>query len=274
MPPTQEMIERAAQCLDRTVLETFAASPPTVRPFGPGSQLTWKAELPESCLGLALRLNGVPVPSSGTRAVQPSATTTYRLEASMFTVKSLLGTATVAVDTRGCISGSIPEPDVRAAVQKATDAFDTASRRVSQRSPAAVQVESKGITVRLRMKVTIDNFSDPDLNIDLTLGLRARNGQISPSYRSFSVDVDWPWWITAATVGVSEIIEEVLAGEIEGQLKPKLLEAVKETIDGFVRLVPRTHGIYSIATVPDQINIMVCPVMDALAPVAPNTRNV
>ena len=73
---------------------------------------------------------------------------------------------------------------------------------------------------------------------------------------------------------MSEIIEEVLAGEIEGQLKPKLLEAVKETIDGFVRLVPRTHGIYSIATVPDQINIMVCPVMDALAPVAPNTRNV
>lgn len=264
MPPTQEMIDRALDCLAEVELQSFTATPSTIHPFGAPSTLAWRAKRPASCAGLGFRLNAATVPASGSREVQPSVTTTFHLEAAMFGLRRTLGSVTVVVDTSGCFSGSVPEADVRSTVQAVVTNFAASSDRIDQRSPAGVEVEAAGIVLRLRFTINIDNFVDPDLNIDCTIQLQAQNGDVVPSYRSFSVDVDWPWWVTGITLGISEIIEAVLEDQIEGQLRPQLLEAVHDALSAFLAQIPPTHRLYSVTTVTNQINFIVCPVTDDL----------
>lgn len=59
---------------------------------------------------------------------------------------------------------------------------------------SSVEVDARGIKVALRFRVAIDNFADPDVDVDFTVGLRVRNGAVDAFYQSFAVDVDWPWW--------------------------------------------------------------------------------
>ena len=262
MPPTQEMIDRALDCLAEVELESFTATPSTIEPFGGAATLAWSARRPSSCAGLTFRLNGVSVPPSGSRQVQPSVTTTFRLEATMFGLRRALGTVAVAVDTSGCFSGAVPETDIRSQVQTVVTAFAAASDRIDERAPAGVEVEPAGIVLRLRFEINIDNFVDPDLDVDCTIQLHAQNGDIVPTYRSFSVDVDWPWWVTGLSLGISKIVEEVVEDKIQGQLRAQLLQAVDDAFDGHLALIPATHRLYSVTTVTNAINFTVCPVGD------------
>ena len=264
MPPTQEMIDRALDCLAEVELESFSANPSTIEPFGNPATVAWSARRPDSCAGLAFRLNGATVPASGSRQVQPSVTTTFHLEAAMFGLRRPLGTVTVSVDTSGCFSGAIPEGDIRSQVQAVVTAFAASSDRIDERGPAGVEVEPAGIVLRLRFNINIDNFVDPDLDVDCTIQLRAESGDVVPTYRSFSVDVDWPWWVTGLSLGISKIVEEVVEDKIQGELRSQLLQAVDDAFDAYLAMIPSTHRLYSVATVTNQINFTVCPVTDQL----------
>jgi hypothetical protein len=264
MPPTQEMIDRAIECLAEVELESFTATPSTIEPFGGAATLAWSVRRPSSCAGLALRLNGVSVPPSGSRQVQPSVTTAFHLEAAMFGLRRALGTRTVTVDTSGCFSGAVPEGDIRSQVQSVVTAFAAASSRIDERAPAGVEVEPAGIVMRLRFNINIDNFVDPDLDVDCTIQLQAQNGDIVPTYRSFSVDVDWPWWVTGLSLGISKIVEEVVEDKIQGELRAQLLQAVDDAFDGFLALIPSTHRLYSVTTVTNQVNFTVCPATEQM----------
>jgi hypothetical protein len=66
MPPTQEMIQRAAAYLAEVELQSFTATPGTIEPLGAASAPAWRARPPASCLGLGFRLNSTSVPASGT----------------------------------------------------------------------------------------------------------------------------------------------------------------------------------------------------------------
>ena len=260
MPPTQEMIDRALECLAEVELESFTANPTTLEPFGGAATLAWSAQRPSGCAGLAFRLNGVSVPPSGSRQVQPSVTTAFRLEAAMFTLRRTLGTVTVAVDTGGCFAGVVPESAIRSQVQGVVTAFAAESARIDERAPAGVEVEPAGIVMRLRFEINIDNFVDPNLDVDCTIQLQAANGDVVPTYRSFSVDVDWPWWVTGLSLGISKIVEEVIEDQIQGRLRAQLLEAVDAAFDEQLELIPDTHRLYSVTTVTNAINFTVCPV--------------
>lgn len=145
-------------------------------------------------------------------------------------------------------------------MQAVVTAFAASSDRIDLRSPAGVEVEVAGIV--LRFTINIDNFVDPDLDVDCTIQLQAQNGDVVPTYRSFSVDVDWPWWVTGLSLGVSKIVEEVLEDKIEGQLRPQLLGAVHDAFSAYLALITPTHRLFSVTTVTNQINFTVCPVTD------------
>jgi hypothetical protein len=194
--------------------------------------------------------------------VHPSLTTAFRLEATMFGFRKVLGTRTVVVDTGGCFSSSISEDQIRSEVQQTVNQFDTTTSRISHRSPARVEVEAAGIVLRLRFTISIDNFVDPDLDVDCTIRLKAQNGEVVPTYQSFSVDVDWPWWVTGLSLGISKIVEEVVEDQIEGELRTRLLKAVKDEFNSHLALIPPTHRLYSVTTVTNQINFTVCPVTE------------
>lgn len=256
MPATDEMIERAIECLERTTVNSFTASPPTVSP-GQASTLKWKVTTAAGCAPQLL-LNNSAVQKTGSRSIQPVTTTTFLLVGRIGTVQRTLGTATVNVNTSQCITRSVEEETVRQMLRGLIEA-NLAGTPLSQRSPASVEIDRNGIAVKLRMRIAVPSFFDPNLNVDMLIAVRAVDGESAVSYRSFSVDVDWPWWVTGITLGVTEFIEGVIENRIERRLKPLILQKLKEQIDSFLRLIPSTHRLTTLTTEADQITGMACP---------------
>jgi hypothetical protein len=255
MPPPKEIIEKALECLGNTTVNSFTASPTNVRP-GVASMLKWKVTTPDGC-SVKLSLNGSPVSATGSRNVEPSTTTTYKLIGTMSTVQGTLGTVTVSVDTSQCFIQSVDEETVRQMLRSLIEA-NLADSPLSQRSPATVEIDKNGIAVRLRLKIAVPNFFDPDLNVDMVIRVMAVNHNVVVSFRSYSNDVDWPWWVTGITLGISKFIEETIEDKIEQQVKPQILQQLKEQIDSFLQLIPATHRLYSLTTESNAIRGMVC----------------
>jgi hypothetical protein len=250
--------DQAVDCLSGVDLHSFTAEPATIQPFSAGATLRWRVTVPQGCR-VALRLNGAPASASGTQHVDPVATTTYTLTAHSLGLRTTLASATVRVDTRACLTGTVPESLIRTELQQVVRALDQGESRVSLRSDPRIEVEDDGIHVALRFKVAIDNFADPDLDVDFTIGVRIRNGAAEPFYRRFAVDVDWPWWVTAVTAGASKIVEEVVEDKIEDGLKPQILAEVKAQIDALVDRLPGELRLNALRFSANQISITACP---------------
>jgi len=259
MPPTKEMIEEAMKCLANTEVQSFTASPATIRP-GDASTLNWRVAIPGGCQGMKLFLNtsnGSPISKSGSRSVEPAITTVYSLIGRMHTVEQSLDAVTVAIDTSQCIIQSLDEETVRQKLRSLIEA-SLAGSPLSQRSPANVEIDRNGIAVRLRLRVDVPNFFDPDLNVDLVIAVKAANNNVVTSYRSYSNDVDWPWWVTGITLGITEFIEGVIESRIEQKIKPLILQQVKEQIESYLSLLPSTYRLHSLTTEPDEIRALIC----------------
>ena len=82
---------------------------------------------------------------------------------------------------------------------------------------------------------------------------------MEPFYKSFAVDVDWPWWVTVITAGVSKIVEEFIEGKIEAKLKPAILTGVKDQIDDLVDQIPGGLRLHSLSLAENEIRVTVCP---------------
>jgi hypothetical protein len=177
----------------------------------------------------------------------------------MSTVEKPLRAVTVDVDTSQCVVQSVDEETVRQMLRSLIES-SLAGSPLSQRSPANVEIDRNGITVKLRLKVSVDNFFDPDLNINMVIAVRAAGNNVVVSYRSYSNDLDWPWWVTGITAGITKIIEEVIEDKIEGKVKPLILQKLKEQIGSFISLIPPTHRLVSLTTEADEIRGLACPV--------------
>lgn len=256
--PGPDIDDETLECLGDTQATSFTATPPSAQPFGPPTTLRWSVSSPTTC-GVAVKLNGLAVERSGSMQVQPTVSTRYSLTARARGATKTLGSVTVTVDTAACVTIPVPEALVRDQVRGVIDAIDAASGEISQRSPAKVEVVPGGISVALRLKAAVNNFADPDINVDFTIGLRMRNGAVEPFYKSFSVDVDWPWWVTVVTLGVSEFVEGVIADKIDAAARPLVLEAVKGLIEGMADQLPDGLRLHSLQLVTDEIRVTACP---------------
>ena len=249
--------DAAIEALGHTILNSFTAQPSRITPFGGGSTLRWNVSVPSPIV--TVLLNGVRVSPVGTQAVHPAVTTRYTLTARARGATKNLGGTTVQVDTSACISANVPESVIRSQLQAVIDRIDAASSRFKQRAPARVEIDAQGIHVALRLSVSIDNFADPDVDIDFTIGLRVRNGAVEASYTRFDVDVDWPWWVTVVTLGASKIVEEFLDDRIEKALKPQILAEVRKQLDTFVDQLPGDLVLHTVMAAQDRITVTACP---------------
>ena len=248
-------------CLSKVTVTSFTATPSSVPPFGGPSTLKWSVTVPPGC-AVGLKLNGKAVGRSGSLEVQPTTTTTYSLVAAVRGLTRVLKSVSVRVDTSACITRPVPESLIRTELRKAVDKLDADESRLSQRSDPKVEIEPDGIHVALRFKLAIDNFADPDLDVDAVIGVRVRNGAVEPFFKSFSVDLDWPWWVTVITAGVSKIVEEFIEDKIEGRLKPAALAAVKKQIDALVAQIPGGLRVHSMSFAENELRVTVCPAGD------------
>jgi hypothetical protein len=256
--PDPEPDDDALECLAKVTVGSFTATPTTVPPFGGSATLRWGVTVPSGCV-VGIKLNGTPVGRSGSQEVHPAITTTYTLVAALRGLTRVLKSVSVRVDTSACVTRSVPESLIRSQVRSAVAELDAAESRLSQRSDPSVEIDADGIHVALRFKLAIDNFADPNIDVDFTIGLRVRNGSVEPFYKSFAVDVDWPWWVTVITAGVSKIVEEFIDGRIEARLKPAILAAVKEQIDDLVDQIPGDLRLHSLSLAENEIRVTVCP---------------
>jgi hypothetical protein len=96
------------------------------------------------------------------------------------------------------------------------------------------------------------------------VGINVDDGVVRPYYRSFTVDVDWPWYITTLTLGITKIIEEFLDDRVDGNLKPTILEKIQGVIDDLVALLPGDMKVHTIRLVEDAVVVTACPAGDVV----------
>jgi hypothetical protein len=253
----------AIECLGAIELNSFTARPSTVRPFQGPATLNWSASVPVGC-SVGFRLNGSPVARSGSLEVFPAVDTSYALIATAGGASRVLSRVTIDVDTSACTSGELAEFILRGRVEDSLTSFESQDERVYDPSLDSFEIRSTGLSVSLHMKLEIDNFTDPRVDADFVIGLTADDGAVHPYYRSFTTDVDWPWYITTLTLGVTKIVEEFLDGPVQDDLKPAILKKIQGTIDDLVALLPDGMKIHSIRLTEDAIVITACPKGDLI----------
>lgn len=261
MPCTPQMIDKAVDCASEFKLVSFTASPTNPTP-GQAVTLRWNIDRTGQCNG-QFKINGIGVLMDGTKVVNPLSDTTYTISVhTTCEVNRTLGRVTVDVNDSACRFTSIPESVVRDQIIRAVDTSiqefnQTSSNDLSKRTQTQVEIDNLGIAVRLRLKAAINNFPDPDLNVDMKIGVGVGPGNtVIVFYRSFSVDVDWPWWVTAITLGITKIVEEIVESRIEGNIKNKILDTLRTQINAAAKLIPGVLA--GVQTLQDELRLRIC----------------
>lgn len=265
MPPPDDVLDEAAACIASLTLERFSADDTEIR-AGQQATLRWEVDT-SRCATPAVAgifLNNARVPARGSRTVRPSRTISYGLAARAVGIVRPLGRVRIEVDDSACEPKELPEsvvaPLIARGVRQSIDDYnndpDTDHKVTLRRDPVA-EIEPDGVVIRLRMKLDINNFFDPDVDVDarIGVGVSAENEALA-FYRSFKVDVDWPWWVTGITLGISKIVEEFIDGMVEGRIRTRMLNDLRAEVDSFIGL---SGGVVSsLETEQDRVIAIVC----------------
>ncbi len=261
MAATQEMKERALECFASIESVQFSASQTSIR-AGEEVVLNWAVKPSPGCQ-FSVAMNQAQVPKTGSRRVRPVGNISYRLAARAAGLSKALGVVNINVNTSGCTESDIPEdliaPVIQSAVTNSLNEYNAdpeTENDITERRVTGVEIETQGIVLKLRLKLAINNFFDPDVNIDavVRIGVSAE-GQALVYYKSFSTDVDWPWWVTGITVGITKIIEEFLDGAVEKKIKPRVLADFKARVTS---LLASAGTVSRIETAQDRIVVTTC----------------
>lgn len=261
MPCTTDMLDKAVLCASEFRLVSFTASPATTTP-GQAVTLRWNIDRSGQCTG-QFKINGIAVQMDGSKVVSPLSDTIYSISvATGCNITRNLGRVTVDVNESSCRITSIPESLVRNQIIRAVDVSiqefnQSSSNDLTKRTQTQVEIDNLGIAVKLRLEAAINNFPNPDLNVDMKIGIGVGPGNtVSVFYRSFAVDVDWPWWVTGITLGITKIVEEIVEGRIEGKIKSQILESLRTQINEAAKLIPGVLA--SIQTFQDELRLKIC----------------
>lgn len=263
MPPTQETIAKAGECLGETRLVSFAADRTAIQ-AGESVTISWNVDIPDNCR-LSVRLNHAQVPKQGSRTIRPVRFVSYRLDVAAAGLSKSLGLVNVQVDASSCVQQEIPEdmvrPQVLATVEASLAEYNAdpvnKDQQVSKRRETVVEIEPDGIVLRLRLKLAIDDFFDPDIDVDARIGVgMSPEGKVVAFYKSFAVDVDWPWWVTGITLGITKIVEEFVDGMVESAMKLRILNDLRAGFQSNLDDLDGTVG--SLETAQDMILVTVC----------------
>jgi hypothetical protein len=265
MPPTPEQIEKAQDCLAEIRLVNFTATPDSIL-AGQESAIRWDVDI-SGCAHpgmLGIHLNATRVPVSGSRRIRPGRAVTYSLSARAAGLLRPLGRVNVHVDDSACRPFEISEeevvPLIQGSIRSSIEEYNAnpeTDNPVTLRSPPGVQIEPGGVVIRIRLELEINNFFNPDVDVDARIGIGvSAEGAALAFYKSFAVDVDWPWWVSGITHGITKIVEEFIDDLVEAQLKQKILNDFRDSVRAQVRAF--TGVVSEIETAQDRIVVTVC----------------
>jgi hypothetical protein len=225
-----EQTLNARLCIRHTRLQTFTATPPSLKPGDDATTLTWDVNLSPICQGASVLLNSQQVPANGSKSVEQSAGATYTLKVRMRSIEKVLGTITVPYDMSSCetwpVSEFLVQPLVAEKIKEMVDAID----RVSLRSDPTVEVLSGGLKFAVRARRDINNAPDLNIDIDAAINISVENGAPRVHFRSFSIDLDFDGWVAIVTLGMSKALEEVGEALAESKIKAAIGSALEPFI--------------------------------------------
>lgn len=250
-----ELTLNARVCLRRTRLRRFTASPPSLDPDHLTTTLSWDVDASAACRGLSVTLDSVRVESRGSKTQEQVAAKTYVLRARMRSMEKVLGTVTVPFDLSSCLTVPIGEDLVQGIVQSKVRELVDGIEGVELRSDPTINIESGGMRFSLRALIPVDNAPDIKVDVDGLVELRVVGGSPDVRIRSYSIDVDLPWWVTLATLGASKIAEEFVESVAQDEMKTRMRDALVAAIESEV---PRNVTLLSIDTRESELRITAC----------------
>ena len=201
-----DQIDQELEILEGVNLEYFKASPERIGPFG-AAMLSWKATGPA---GFHLELNNINVTKTGTRAVQPISTFTYTLTAVAGQARRILGSVRVEVIATGCQSSQIVNPKSAIEAPLRAGVNNSGSTYFRGGNDLIVSFSPGRIRFQMKLSQSVNNFPDPDVDIDVSFGLKVEDGVLVPIGEQISVDISVPWWawlIPGAPIGLAIAID-------------------------------------------------------------------
>lgn len=239
--------DRALEILEEVSLDYFTAEPSAISPFG-ASSLRWKVTGPST--GFKVRLEGTDVAKAGSRGVQPAVSHTYRLHAYAGGYSKFLGNATVNVNLGRCTSNenATVAQLMKYGLQRAIDADaklyfrivklrDAQGRDYYAPSEPEIIITPHQIRFLLKLGTEIDNFPNPEIDIDASFGLTVattdsitvlRDYKVVPINDRVEVSISVPWYawlIPGAPIGLGIALD---------MAKDRATKGIRESIPGLV----------------------------------------
>ncbi|SMO95954.1 hypothetical protein [Melghirimyces algeriensis] len=262
MPPTEEMINTAMDKLSQLKLDYFQAEPTQVYPYDE-VQLSWRVTGPNVKITVSTSpysaSRHLDVGMEGTKVVTPALTQTYHIHAQMFTVHRHLGSTTVQVSAENCYGHSVAEDEIRRRTTQVVNHVVGERDDITIKKQPQLEIDATGIKIKLRFEVKVNNFFNPDLNVDANMAVSAEHGRPIPVYTKFSSDVEFGWHEHFLTAGAAAVIQAILENKIDKELKPQLLQGIQEELDQAVSSIPPRYRLYSLSTAVNRIVFTICP---------------
>jgi uncharacterized metal-binding protein YceD (DUF177 family) len=238
LPPAlhAELIKEARKILEQIELNAFFIAPETVAPFGQ-AVVGWDVSGPAG--EFTLTLNSDDVPLIGTRAVQPLATMTFRLQAQAYVLTRTLGQLTVMLDESLSevfrFQQSAATDLMRDELQILLESNDTLKLRGKGGNATIDTVD--GLTFHTELEVKVQDWFNADFDLDLRymvfLDYTSAERNVRVLQREPSIDVRFHPLEHIASLGCSAAIQSAF----EKVLRPLL----KETVGNQVRAIIRRH---------------------------------
>jgi len=190
-PASDPAHDNAAEILNQVELHSLKATPGTIVPFE-ASEIAWNVSGPA---GFALFLDNATVPKIGERVVTPSSTRTFRLRARALGETRELGAVTVTVDAAACRIAPVPLLVVEQKVREGIEEYLFETPGATRRRDDVVTVNTSGIAIKLALKQVVNNFPNPDVDVEARWVFRAVNGELDPDFSQLDVSIRFPWWV-------------------------------------------------------------------------------
>jgi hypothetical protein len=248
--PTEEAIDRAADCLSDTIVNRFNANPGIVFP-GSATTLNWQVTVPPGC-GVSLYVRGIRVNRSGSMAVTPTfPVNSYALEGRMLGLRSILAHAPVTVNTDACRKLPLPATLLAPMIQDVLDAYDAGESEIQQTRDADITISSSGLAITMYFEV--DKFGpNPSVRLSMRLKFNTVNGVVFPAFTYFHPQ--------ASTYLPDDWIESKIYAKQEGVLESFKTEINELLADPSFNLInSAVEKLFSIETIDQAVLTTVCP---------------
>jgi hypothetical protein len=265
MPPPPKLQQEAAESLAALKLESFSAEPGALL-GGQSVTLSWRVDTSHCPFPqmVGFYLDATRVSASQSLKLRPAKTITYALMAQAVEQVRVLREVTIPVDDSACQPLSLPAsqitPQIVAGIKAEMDAYNadpsTSNKATIQVNEASL--DAAGLTLNLRFGIDISDFPDPTVSIVAVIGFQVlADGSVLPYYVTFSVAVDWPWYVKVIGGVVTAIVEAFIGDEVSGKIKNAILGGLASQLDEVITASGRV--VTDITTAQDELIITLCP---------------